>query len=51
MWLISNGEDFAVSGFVVLKLETVRPEVTPAEDDDIAFLAGDRADWHCWYIL
>jgi ubiquitin carboxyl-terminal hydrolase 14 len=26
-------------------------KVTQVEDDDIAFLAGDRADWHCSYIL
>jgi ubiquitin carboxyl-terminal hydrolase 14 len=26
-------------------------KVTQVEDEDIAFLAGDRADWHCSYIL
>jgi ubiquitin carboxyl-terminal hydrolase 14 len=26
-------------------------KVTEVGDEDIAFLAGDRADWHCSYIL
>jgi hypothetical protein len=26
-------------------------KATHVDDDDIAFLAGDRADWHCSYIL